>query len=357
VTRCLIDIEAGRHDLGGIRWCWLAFGSEGCLEQTLANDQDNGLIFETTEGVADDALRQRLLPFVRNANAALDACGFPLCKGDIMAGNPRWCLSLGEWRSQFSSWVQDSKPEALLNATIFFDLRALHGSENLVEALRGHLFELVRRNDRFLRLMAQQALDIRPPLGLLRDFVVQNDGNHAGTLDLKRRGSRLFVDAARVIGLAAAVTQANTEQRLRHGGARLNMTAAETDAMIEAFQFIQHLRLLGTEGVEPNRVDPDGLNEVDRRILKESFRQARKLQSRLAPALLRADVSVAATLDEWAGAYGIENASRHNAVADALVTAQLFQIVMARALLRGITTCGELISMERSLERLEGRLL
>ena len=32
----------------------------------------------------------------------------------------------------------------------------------------------------------------------------------------------------------------------------------------------------------PNRIDPSTLNEVDRRILKESLRQLRKLQSRLA---------------------------------------------------------------------------
>ena len=31
-----------------------------------------------------------------------------------------------------------------------------------------------------------------------------------------------------------------------------------------------------------NRMNPAQLNEVDRRILKESFRQVRKLQSRLA---------------------------------------------------------------------------
>jgi CBS domain-containing protein len=33
---------------------------------------------------------------------------------------------------------------------------------------------------------------------------------------------------------------------------------------------------------QPNRLDPTTLNEVDRRILKESLRQLRKLQSRLA---------------------------------------------------------------------------
>jgi CBS domain-containing protein len=31
-----------------------------------------------------------------------------------------------------------------------------------------------------------------------------------------------------------------------------------------------------------NRINPDQLNDLDRRILKESFRQARKVQARLA---------------------------------------------------------------------------
>ena len=32
---------------------------------------------------------------------------------------------------------------------------------------------------------------------------------------------------------------------------------------------------------EANRIDPYALNEVDQRMLKEAFRQARKLQRRL----------------------------------------------------------------------------
>jgi len=35
----------------------------------------------------------------------------------------------------------------------------------------------------------------------------------------------------------------------------------------------------GTQG--DNLINPDNLNELDRRILKESFRQARKIQTRL----------------------------------------------------------------------------
>jgi len=37
---------------------------------------------------------------------------------------------------------------------------------------------------------------------------------------------------------------------------------------------------LGDEALD-NNIDPEQLNELDRRILKEAFRQARKLQARL----------------------------------------------------------------------------
>ena len=61
----------------------------------------------------------------------------------------------------------------------------------------------------------------------------------------------------------------------------------ELDAITDGFHFIQLLRLrsqhLDTEHDSPgdNKIDPDTLNELDRRILKEAFRQARKLQLRL----------------------------------------------------------------------------
>ena len=74
---------------------------------------------------------------------------------------------------------------------------------------------------------------------------------------------------------------------LRIAAQRLNLKAEDTNAVVEAMHFIQLLRLRHQhlEG-EPGRqgdnlIDPEQLNELDRRILKESFRQARKLQLRL----------------------------------------------------------------------------
>ena len=265
-------------------FCWIALGSEGRFEQTLNTDQDNGIIFQTPPGSTPEQVREQLLPVARRINEALDACGFPLCKGNIMASNPQWCLALEEWQATFSAWIDQGNPVALLNASIFFDFRPLFGTHELAQQLRDWLTGKAATNPRFLRQMAANALCNRPPLGLMRDFVV----GETHTLDLKLNGIAPFVDAARIYGLASGATQTNTVQRLRASAARLNIAPAEIGAWVDALHFIQLLRLRlqhqqCEEGSElSNKVDPDSLNDLDRRILKEAFRQARKLQSRLA---------------------------------------------------------------------------
>jgi len=284
LTRRILEIESRRPELAGLRWCWLAFGSEGRYEQTISTDQDNGLVFEG-QGEAG-VLRERLLPFALAVNRALDACGFPLCKGKIMAGNPQWCLSLDEWRQQFGRWVADTDPQALLHAVIFFDFRGLHGDDRLARLLRTHLTGLTRANSRFQRQLAQYALETPPPLGRISDFVTEGDGEFRGSIDLKRSGARLFTDAARVLALAAGIEHTGTAQRLRQAGPLLNMAQEEIASAVEGFFFVQGLRLrsqmaAGQATSAANRIYPERLNEVDRRILKESLRQARKLQRRL----------------------------------------------------------------------------
>lgn len=67
----------------------------------------------------------------------------------------------------------------------------------------------------------------------------------------------------------------------------------------------------------------------------------------LAPALLAGPgVAVPQGLDEWAQRFGIENHARHNALADALATAQLLQVVLARAIAAGADTLADLQRIE-----------
>ena len=252
LTHRLIDLVSRSHALEG-QWCWLALGSEGRTEQTFVTDQDNALIFSGAE-------KERLLAFADEVNRALDAAGFPLCKGDIMARNPRWCLSADEWRSVFDGWIRSPQPEALLNASIFFDFRPLAGEARLAGVLRKGVLAQTRASRSFLRALTENALSSRPPLGLLQDF-------SADTLDLKASGARPFVDAARVLALAEGIAETSTARRLRAKG--------EASA-VEAFHFIQGLRLR-----RGNVIEVRELSALERRVLKEAFRESALLQQRI----------------------------------------------------------------------------
>ncbi len=287
LTRRVIQLNLDHHNFDGIEWAWLAFGSEGRDEQTFSTDQDNGIVFVSPDPAAVDALRQRFLAFALDVNKDLDRCGFPLCKGNIMASNPQWCLTLDQWREQFTSWIRVPHPEALLNASIFFDFRSLFGKAELADAMRRHLLTMAAATPMFLQAMSRNALEVEPPLGKIRDFLTDLEPDHPGKIDLKKYGSRIFVDVARIYALATGVHNTNSAQRLRLSGKRLSIRDEEINAVLEGLDFIQLLRLRHQylEG-EPGRqgdnlINPDDLNELDRRILKESFRQARKIQTRL----------------------------------------------------------------------------
>jgi CBS domain-containing protein len=284
LTERILALETARHDLAGIGFCWLALGSEGRHEQTFSTDQDNAILFES-EGAADEA-RARLVPFAKAVNATLDACGFPLCKGEIMASNPKWCLSAAEWRTRFGDWIRNPSPDALLNANIFFDFRALWGEGRLARELRDWLNGMTREDQRFLRMMAENALQSQPPLGFFGDFQTSGEGAERGTIDLKAQGTRVFTDAARIYALATGVEAQNTAERLRQSTQGRGVHD-EVEAIVDAFYFILMLRLRqqhleSKDGLGGNRIKPGALNELDQRILKEALRQGRKLQKRLA---------------------------------------------------------------------------
>ena len=285
LTERILALEAARHDLGGIRLCWLGLGSEARGEQTFASDQDNAIIFDVQ--MSADAARARLLPFARAVNLALDACGFPLCKGEIMAGNAKWCLSAAEWRARFTGWIRNPGPGALLNASIFFDFRPLWGEAALAHELRAWLNGMTLEDPRFLHLMAKDTLQWAPPLGLFGGFRTGGTGPERGTIDLKKQGTRVFTDAARIYALATGAEAQSTAQRLRHAHAVLGGPAHETEALIEACHYILQLRLrhqhLESRPREAgDRINPRSLNGFERSVLREALRQGKILQGRLA---------------------------------------------------------------------------
>jgi CBS domain-containing protein len=286
LTERLLDLLSKQHGLNANQACWIALGSEGREEQTVATDQDNALILQDD---ISDADRAKWLALAQAANETLDACGYPLCAGNIMASNPELCLKQREWQERFAHWIGVGEPEDLLNASIFFDLRSLWGEKALAAQLRDFITTQAGSKNRFLKLLAINALQRTPPLTWTGAIDTHDDG----TVDLKLRGTAIFVDAARLYALAHGIAETNTRARLAAMGVKLNIKQREYEGWIGGFEFLQTLRLrvqidiaqgmkesLGDPD-EPNRIDIRRLNTIDRRILKETCRVAQDLQQRM----------------------------------------------------------------------------
>jgi CBS domain-containing protein len=279
LTEKLLALKAEEHGIDMRRLCWLALGSEGRDEQTIATDQDNALILpnDTTE-----AQRAKTLAFARDVNLVLDACGYPLCRGGVMAGEPACCLTWNEWRARFEQWVRQGTPEDLLNASIYFDFRYLSGDAMLAQSLRQEVVQAAQQIPRFLKQMALNALT----RGVALNWRGAIDTDTNGALDLKLQGAAIFVDVARIYSLAHGLAQTNTRQRLEAAGQHMALAENEYGAWVSGFEFLQMLRLRiqlqgGPALAQPNRLVIAELNDIDRRILRETLRVARQLQQRL----------------------------------------------------------------------------
>ena len=282
LTVRLIEIYAAKHQLNMTQFAWIALGSEGRSEQTIATDQDNALVFSDS---APESQREVYLRFAGEVNQALNECGYPLCKGNIMASNPELCLTQHEWLIRFSRWIEQGNPQDLLNASIFFDFRVLAGNPDLLIPLKDYVRTKAAATPRFIKLMADNSLNIRVPLNWFGAIEPKEiDGQK--TIDLKMQGTAIIVDVARIYSLAFGIEAINTRERLAAIGRALNVPESESASWITAFEFLQTLRLaaqIGEAKIEgnPNVIDIEKLNIVDRSILKEALSKVRSLQQHL----------------------------------------------------------------------------
>jgi CBS domain-containing protein len=280
LTEHLVRLVAREAGVGLQAACWLAFGSEGRCEQTIATDQDNGLVFVSDDPAHD---RPRWLAFAARVNDALDRCGYPLCKGQVMASNPDCCLTADEWSERFAQWMERGAPQDLLKASIFFDLRPLVGQTELAQPPRDLVSARAAALPRFIRQMAENSLRNRAPLNWRGAIETQTvDGREM--VDLKLNGTAIFVDVARLYALAHGVPHTGTRERFEALAPLLKAEPHESQAWVAGFEYLQMLRLQAQmarpadAAGNPNLVELRTLNDIDRRMLKETFRVARRLQ-------------------------------------------------------------------------------
>ncbi len=271
-----------------VPFCWLLLGSEGRKEQTFFTDQDNALVYKT---VNDDIIQRAadiyFTAFAERAIKHLVNSGIPPCPGEIMASNPKWRQPYDVWRDYFENWIAVPEPKDVMHAAIFFDFRPAFGERAYAEELRNHITAHCRRQDVFLRYLAANCIETRPPLSFFRNFIVEKDGEHKNTLDIKKRGIAPLVDFARVLALQHGIRETNTLSRLDALHEAGHMPYEIYQDSHEAYELLMQLRLVHQlemveRGETPNNhIAPHKLSELERKTLKEAFALIGRTQSYL----------------------------------------------------------------------------
>ena len=270
-------LEMAEETLGPppIPYCFLALGSMGRDEQLLVTDQDNAIILDDTfEEAQHGKYFEALAQYV---SYGLNACGYKYCTGDIMATNPLWRMTRTQWEECFSDWIDNPNPKALLNASIFFDLDGVYGRLKWAEQLTSFIVRRARKNNRFLACLARNALNRTPPLGFFKDFVMEKDGQHRNSINLKRRGTAPLVDLIRVHSLAVGSLAKNSFERLDDIIDAGILPKGRAQDLKDAMEFISMVRIrhqaIDVEmGIEPdNNIEPENLSDFERRNLKDAF--------------------------------------------------------------------------------------
>jgi CBS domain-containing protein len=258
-----------------VPYCFLALGSMAREEQLLVTDQDNALILSQNynEQIHGDYFKQ-LADLVCDG---LDDCGYTYCDGGIMASNPKWRMTLDGWKEQFSHWIERPDPEALLNASIFFDLTGVEGNIAWAEQLTRFIVIKAQSNRPFLAALARNALNRKPPLGFFKDFVLEVDGRQRYSLNLKRRGTAPLIDVIRVHALAEGSFSQNSFDRLEDIADSSLLPTGKKDELSDALEYLSMIRIRQQAAAvkaatDPdNTVEPETLSERERRGMKEAF--------------------------------------------------------------------------------------
>lgn len=253
-------------------YAMLVLGSGGRGESLLAMDQDNAIVFAEGEpGGAEDQWFAQLGSKVADM---LDAAGVPYCKGNIMASNPDWRMSVSHWQEVLQTWIHRQTPEDILNCDIFFDAACVHGEHRLANAVLDQAFALGAESKQFIKLMSINACKNAPPLGLFGRFKLDN-----GRMDLKMGGIMPLFSAARVLAIQHRQRVHSTPARYQAALNQANQMHGTFEDLSEAhriiFQAILQQQLLDLEAGIPlsNRVAPEALSAALRDQLAWALEQ------------------------------------------------------------------------------------
>lgn len=226
-----------------VRFVWMNIGSQGRKEQLLLTDQDNALIFEDVEAERYDTVKTYFIELGERVTRILNKVGYEYCPHGLMASNPQWCKSVTDWINQYNTWINTPAEKAVELSTVFFDFDFIYGVPAIEDVITETIERNINRNKKFFAYLAADTLKNPPPLGFFRQFLLENDGEHKDSFDIKMRALEPLSDAARLLALSQNLTEiTNTYHRFKRLAELEPQNAELYDECAEAFNTLTRFR-------------------------------------------------------------------------------------------------------------------
>ncbi|WP_438977231.1 DUF294 nucleotidyltransferase-like domain-containing protein [Polaribacter sp.] len=280
ITQQIIQLSLSEiKEKNSCAFTWLALGSQGRQEQLLLTDQDNALIFEDSKSNSKN--KDYFLQLSKSINHKLAIVGYKLCPAEMMASNPKWCLTISQWKEQFNNWITNPTEEKILLCTIFFDYALVYGKHELLDELTNSIFNAIDSYPIFLNFLARNAMKNPPPLSFFRNFLVEDSGEHKDKFDIKARAIMPLADAARVLILSHKIKEVNsTIARFKKLGELEPQNKFLYDKYALSFTILVEFRT--TQGLKNNNsgrfIAIDHLTKANRLQLKSCFKPIKEIQ-------------------------------------------------------------------------------
>lgn len=275
----LAVVKIGTHPPS--RFVWMNIGSQGRKEQLLMTDQNNALIFEDVETEQYDSVKNYFLELAEIVNNTLNKVGYEYSAEGLNVRNPQWCKSLNDWIKQYNTWINTPAEKGIEISTLFFDFDFVYGVPMIEDALTTHIQQNISRNKKFFAYLAADTLKNPPPLGFFRQFLLESDGEHKDSFNIKSRAIEPLTDAARVLALSQELTGiTNTYYRFKKLAELEPHNAELYDECADAFNTLMRFRT--EEGLanssNGNYLNLNELSKSDKVKLKNCFQPINDIQ-------------------------------------------------------------------------------
>ncbi len=271
-----------------VEFTLLIMGSGGRGENYLYPDQDNGFILDDYPDKDHPAIDGFFIELADRLTRDLDAVGFPLCRGYVMATNPVWRKTRSQWRAQVRLWGRKRSAIAVQLADIFFDFQGTYGATPMAKELRRQVTDMAKSSPGFLSELVRQMHAGAVALGWFGRFVVErDDAAQRGKINLKHSGTLPLVSPLRLLALREGVAKTSTLERIAALHELGVLANDEADYLRGALTHITGLllrqQLADFKARRPvgNHVHPNALSAREKDILTDSLKAIDALGKRV----------------------------------------------------------------------------